>query len=105
VLITIDMTTTTAAIALAEPHVFDRFAIAVSGDPTPDQVATALEEIARPADDQHAFVSRDVLIRLAGPLGESPDWLEKLDGMVSYARSRGWTDSDDRIRAHIEPMI
>jgi hypothetical protein len=104
VLITIDMTTSPATISLVAPDEFDRFAITVDGDPTPEQLATALEEVGRPADDpQHAFVDAAALIRLAGPLGESPEWREKLEGMTQYARSHGWTDAEDRIRAHIEP--
>ncbi|MEV5843541.1 hypothetical protein AB0M32_16420 [Streptomyces sp. NPDC051985] len=50
----------------------------------------------------HAWVEPGVLAELAGR-AEDLAWRDKLEAMVSYARSKGWADERGRVRAHVEP--
>jgi hypothetical protein len=52
---------------------------------------------------EHVFVTVDDLARMAGARADDPAWREQLDGMLGYARSKGWTrDADGAIQAHVE---
>ena len=31
-------------------------------------------------------------------------WASGFDGMIAYATSKGWTDTQGRVRAHVEPL-
>jgi len=60
---------------------------------------TSLKVVTR---GEHAFVARDTFVDLAGLRGSDPEWLARLDGMLSYAASKGWTDEHGAVRAHVE---
>jgi hypothetical protein len=51
------------------------------------------------ADGEHAWIAVDALVGLAGPMADE-QWREQLAGMAAYAASRGWVDSEGRLRAH-----
>lgn len=50
---------------------------------------------------EHLWVLPETLLALAGPLAEDAQWRRQYDAMVAYAASKGWTDDDGRIRAHV----
>ena len=67
-----------------------------------DAVAAALGPAGRTAGQGHVWISADwIRSEVAGRV--EPGWVESFDGMVAYARSKGWLDDDgSHIRAHIE---
>ena len=60
---------------------------------------TSLKVVTR---GEHAFITRDTFVDLAERRGSDPEWLSRLDGMLSYAASKGWTDDRGAVRAHVE---
>jgi hypothetical protein len=51
---------------------------------------------------EHVFVTAEDLAAMAGR-GDDPAWREQLNGMLEYARSKGFTrEADGAIRAHVE---
>jgi hypothetical protein len=85
------------AVALEDPDDFKRFDIlAAPGAP----LDRALQGIAR-VDGAHAWVSPDALRRLA-PQAGTPAWEDGFRKMLDYAGSKGWTDAQGAVRAHIE---
>jgi hypothetical protein len=53
------------------------------------------------AEADHTWVHPDAVAELADRQGDA-EWREKLAGMVRFAESKGWTDDQGRIRAHVE---
>ena len=64
----------------------------------PDDLKS-LKVVVRQAD--HAFIAREELLRLAGGRADDPVWRTEFNAMVDYAESKGWTDEDGAIRAHV----
>jgi hypothetical protein len=88
------------AVTLEEADNFRRFSVgAAPGAP----LARALEGIARLEGEAHAWVSPAALRRLA-PQAAQPDWEEGFGQMLAYAASKGWTDAEGAVRAHIETI-
>jgi hypothetical protein len=53
-------------------------------------------------DEQEVYIGIQGLVALAGELA-TPKWIEELEKMVAYAKSKGWTNlSGDSVKAHIE---
>lgn len=91
-------------ISLREPDDFGSFKIVVramaAGDPRLPEV---LAPYGRLAADGDALLAIDGVKALAADRGRDADWLAQLDGMVAYARSRGWLSEDGTaIQAHCE---
>ena len=88
-----------APVALREPDDFTAFSVQVDGNGDWDALARALDGTAH-VDPPHVWVALDAL----GALGRGDDaqWLEQLDGMVAYARSKEWVDEHGCVRAHCE---
>ena len=85
---------------LEDPDTFTAFHVNAPGlDLT--RVVAALGGDAVPGDDDHVWIAIERLHRLGATHGGS-DWRKGCDGMIEYARSQGWVDADDRVRAHIE---
>ncbi|WP_327048241.1 hypothetical protein OG320_10385 [Microbispora sp. NBC_01189] len=61
---------------------------------------TALKVTARRED--HVWLTREDIIRLAGDHGRDPEWRGRLDRMLEYAASKGWVDDAGAVRAHVE---
>lgn len=78
----VDTRTTPPAVQVCEPEDFTAFKVVV---------VTAAHSWVDPAD----------LGELAGRGGDA-QWQQKLAAMIDLARSKGWTDENGRIRAHIE---
>jgi hypothetical protein len=53
-------------------------------------------------DADHVWIDPNMLIALAGELGESETWRSHLDEMLDVAGHFGWVDSDGSVRAHVE---
>jgi hypothetical protein len=93
--------TSSGETTLEEPNDFRHFSIRF--DPGARDAAAAqaaLERVARP-DGDHAWVAGDAVCRMAPRAGEQ-DWQDGFVRMLAFARSRGWVDDHDGIRAHIE---
>jgi hypothetical protein len=81
--IAIDITTVPPRATLLDADDFERFDVVIT-------------------NAEHAFIAPDCLRRLAGERAADPEWTERLERMLEYARSHGWTGDDGSIRAHIE---
>lgn len=53
-------------------------------------------------DGDHGHIAPGSFARLAGPSADRPDWQQGLDGMLTYATSKGWIDESGRVRAHAD---
>lgn len=88
---------------LADPTNFRELSIVVPGSATATGVTDALATIGRLEGDDHVFVDQALLIKLAGPLADDPEWRRSFDGMIAYASSHGWVADDGAVRVHVEP--
>ena len=90
-------------VTLEEPDDCTRFHLTVAGGPDLARVFGALVDAAagRLAGD-HALITIDAVRRMAaGRVGD--DWDTRFDGMLAYARSKGWIDDTGHaIQAHVE---
>ena len=88
------------AVTLEEADNFRGFSVgAAPGVP----LARALDGIARLEGDTHAWVSPAALRRFAPQAGQ-PGWEKGFGKMLDYAASKGWTDAEGAVRAHIETI-
>jgi len=85
------------AVELLEPEVFTAFKVVVHGGGPSLALAPAVARV-----DEHAWIRIEALRELAGAAA-TPEWEASLQGMLGYARSKGWVDDDlDAVRAHVE---
>jgi hypothetical protein len=92
----IDLAASPAATKLVDPDELRSFAVVVVEPPH----ATWPEVVAR--REEHVWVRIDALRALA-PAGLPPDWGERFDAMIAFARERGWVDeSAGAVRGHVE---
>jgi hypothetical protein len=52
------------------------------------------------ADGEHAFLRPEGVRALAN--STDADWPARFDKMIDFARSKGWADDQNRVRAHLE---
>lgn len=53
-------------------------------------------------DGEHVWLDVAALRDAAGE-GQGPDWRQGYEGMIAYARSKGWTDDRGaHVRAHVD---
>ena len=108
-IVSVDLTTTPAAVGLDEPDDCRRFHVAAHGA-APDDAAVndgALDrvltehEVGR-LDGDDVWVQVDAVRRMAaGRVGAT--WESDFTAMVAFARDKGWLDpSGTAIRAHVE---
>ncbi len=92
---------TTTQPTLVEPTIFTAFDVLAPGRDVAD-VLEALGADGAPCDEPgHVFVSIDAVRRLAGTHADEA-WEGQLDGMLSYAGSKGWLSEDEAmIKAHL----
>jgi hypothetical protein len=50
---------------------------------------------------EHAFIAPEVLQAMAAREITRSDWPTRFGAMLDYARSKGWTDTDGAVRAHV----
>lgn len=87
-------------VALEQQDDFRAFRIDVRDGLAQDALRHALAPLAT-LEGAHAWVSEAALRGLPA-VRDDAAWQGKLDGMVAYARTRGWVDASGAIRAHIE---
>ena len=92
------------AVALRDEDDFGSFKVVVRGMAEGDsRLAEVLEPYGSIAADGHALLRIDAVKDLAAARGQDAEWLAQLDGMIGYARSRGWLAEDgSAIQAHCE---
>jgi hypothetical protein len=72
---------------------------------TTEETDQALREagLGRLADADTAFLDVAALRAIAQPQATSGDWSGQFDGMVEYARGKGWVGDDGAsLQAHVE---
>ena len=87
---------------LTDPTNFRELSVVISGDSTEADVPKVLATLGRLEGDDHVFVDQALLITLAGPLADDPEWRRSFDGMIAYASSHGWVADDGAVRVHVE---
>jgi hypothetical protein len=92
-------------VELRELHNFRQLSVRVDGTPNPNRLRAALVPYGHLGEDDHAYISVAALISLAGDTGREADWQNAFRDMIDYARTRGWVDQDDAVRAHIESTL
>jgi hypothetical protein len=104
----VDLAATPPAVTLEEPEDTKRFQVTVVGGDSVGLVFGALVDAAAgrlDGDDAQgpiAWIAVDAVRRMArGRVG--PEWDAELDGMLAYAKGKGWLDDNgNAIRAHLE---
>jgi len=88
-------------VSLSDPDTFTAFHVRAS-DSDLDRIVTALGEGAEKAKEDHVWIPIGRLHALGNRHGGA-DWREGCDGMIAYARSKGWVDDErDLVLAHVE---
>jgi hypothetical protein len=103
VVIQVDIAATPPSVTLLAPDDFAAFKVVARG-PVQDaeRLAHVVERVGRMSGVSHAFVDIDALVALADARARDREWRASLDGMIEYARARGWLDERGAIRAHVE---
>jgi hypothetical protein len=94
---------TAAGLDLQEAEDFTAFS--ATSELEDAELASTLESLggAVAGEGTHVWLPAEALTAAAP--SASPAWLEQFDGMVAYARSKGWTDEAGRLRAHVTPAV
>jgi hypothetical protein len=101
--IKVDLSSSPAAISLADADDFDAFGVFVSGGDRPERLAAAIERLGRPAEDpDHVYIAISAVEALANGRAREENWAASLRAMVDAAQRHGWVAPDGPIRAHIE---
>ena len=87
---------------LADPENFRELSIVAPGGAAATGVPEALAKLGRLDGSDHVFVEQALLIRLAGPLGNDPEWSKSFHAMIEFAASHGWLADDGAVRVHVE---
>lgn len=87
---------------LTDPENFRELSIVVPGGAAADGAPDALGKLGRLEGSDHVFVDQALLIKLAGPLADDPEWRTSFDGMIAFAASHGWIADDGAVRVHVE---
>lgn len=88
-----------SAPAVLDADTFTSFDV-VTDAGAPDALHPTLAELEFEGAE-HVWILAEAIPRWAGRSGDG-DWQRAFEGMIAYARSRGWVRTDPlRIRAHI----
>ncbi|GAA3516340.1 hypothetical protein GCM10022234_09430 [Aeromicrobium panaciterrae] len=52
-------------------------------------------------DSAHVAIGPHILLELAGDVADDPDWRDRFSSMISYARTKGWSDEYGAVRIHV----
>ncbi|MBM3573506.1 MAG: hypothetical protein FJX52_14300 [Alphaproteobacteria bacterium] len=89
-------------VELEEPNDFKRFHVEIPRSIDLAAAGRALAGTARLEDEKTAWVSEAALRAWPGG-GKDQAWQANFDGMLAYARKKGWIEAaTGAIRAHIE---
>jgi hypothetical protein len=103
-IVVVDLTSEPAVVSLAEPEDCRRFHVEVRGDGEPGAARRAIEQAgAGRMDADGAMIAAEwIRTQAAGRVPES--WAGDFDGMLAFARDKGWLDDrTGTIQAHVEP--
>jgi hypothetical protein len=99
----VDLATTPPTVSLEEPEDCKRFHVAVLNGRDAALVFGALVDAAAGRlEGDDAWITVDSIRRMAaGRVG--PEWNDDFEGMLTFARSKGWIDpTGGSIQAHVE---
>ncbi len=91
-------------VTLEEPTDFKQFHLVVRGDASVARLSDELQKlrVGTVGADGHARLWVDALLRMAQHHAGSSDWQRSFDGMLSYAKGKGWVEDLGRsVRAHV----
>lgn len=91
---------TAGSVSLEDPDTFTAFHVAAEGQ-TIAGVVSSLAGDAVADGNEHVWIRIERLHALGAAHG-GKDWRRGCDGMIEFARSKGWVDDEDRVRAHLE---
>jgi hypothetical protein len=101
VYVLVDLSGPAARVSLDDAGNLREFSVVVAGGGMDDgRVAAALAGLGT-IDGEHAWLNGAAVKRLAGT-GVGEGWPLEFDRMTEFARSRGWTDAEGRLRAHLK---
>src|SRR5262245_59227809 len=96
-IVEVDLSSGGASTALLEAQGCKAFKIVVRCGGPALSTSNAVAKV-----DEHAWVRVDALRELAGS-AVTPEWEASLQGMLEYARTKGWVDDElGAVRAHVE---
>jgi hypothetical protein len=99
----VDLTGAEPAVRLQEANALDSLKVVVrGGELGRPRLDGALTGVGRLEPSGDVLLEIDALKRLSGSRGTDPDWLRAFDGMVEYARSKGWVGAGETLQAHCE---
>jgi hypothetical protein len=87
---------------LVEADDFKHFSVVVHAHADAETLRRAVGALGRSDGDSFVFVDPNALVRLPGALAHDPEWHTSLDGMLEFARSKGWVDASGMVRAHVQ---
>ncbi len=87
---------------LVDPDGFTNLAVVVVGEGPRSDLAAAIAPLGALGDDGDAFLDVEALAELAGERARDPGWRSRYEGMIAYARAKGWVDGEGRVQAHVE---
>jgi hypothetical protein len=99
----VDLASQPPVVSLAEADDTKRFHVEVLGGTDVGRLFGALVDAAAGRlEGDDAWIALDAVRRMAA--GQvAPDWNERFDAMLEYARTRGWLDeAAHTVRAHVE---
>ena len=99
----IDIAPARPVVTLEEPDDCTRFHLVVVGGRDLARVFGALVDAAAGRlEGDHALITIDSVRRMAATR-VADDWDARFEGMLDYARTKGWTDdTNNAIQAHVE---
>jgi hypothetical protein len=103
-IISVDLASTVPTVALRDPDDLTSLKVLVNADTASvDELAGALAPVGTLDEQGNALLGIEHLKSLAQDRARDPDWLASFDGMVAYARSKGWLTPDGKsLQAHCE---
>ena len=91
-----------ASITLDDPNTFTAFAVRAEKQDLA-QIVAAFGADATAGEGDHVWIAISRLHEL-GRIHGGPDWRAGCDGMIAFAKSKGWVDEQrGLVRAHVEP--
>lgn len=90
-------------VLLVDADDFTRLSVKLIGITGLEERRRALAQVGQAADHDHVLIDPEALTSLAGTRAEDPAWRASFEGMIGYARSKGWLDDAGRVQVHVEP--
>lgn len=92
------------SLTLDDPDTFTAFSVRAEGLDAA-AIAAAFGSDGEMRDDEHVWISIERLHALGAAHG-GEDWRAGCDGMIAFAKSKGWVDeARGLVRAHVEGRV